>query len=512
MNRATRNAAELFTDGRYEEAARAGRQALSTDPENLDLLNLLALAEAHLGEFDAAEDALKNALNAAPATDAVLANLENSMGYVALQRGDSDAAVTAFQMALDRCPQHVEANFNLGCTVQETDAKRAGDAYRTVLSVAPDHQGALNNLGSLLLAQNDLEQATALYRQAVSAHPGDTLSLRNLAKAHRHAGNLKEALSLFDQAIRVAPRDPEIQFGRALTLLTAGDYRAGWPAYRWRYQVDGNPRRHADLPEWKGQALRGQTVLTHTEQGFGDALQFARFVPEAAARGAKVILECPAPLTRLFSSISGVDRVLSRGSKPPAVDFQVPLLELPGLFDAGLDDLPSSPYLSAAVSDTPRLPPGDRRRMRVGVVLGTKSRTPGSDTKSLELNTASRIVSSPYIDAFLLQVDATEAERTRYRMAGATDLTQQIDDFADTAALIEQMDLTIAVDTAVAHLAGAIGKPVWILLHAYPDWRWLTDREDSPWYPTARLFRQPTPGDWAGVGEQVCAALERLAS
>lgn len=498
-----RTAADLYGAGRYADAAAECEAALAIAPGDPNLLNILALSKSGLGAHDDADDLLRDGIGRAPAGSILAASLYSSRGFVALRKGDRVAAETAMRAALAIDPNHADTNANLGCLLQDGDPAAAAACYKRALETNPDHLVALNNLGSLKLARGDVSGARDLYRRAVERAPDDPLSLRNLGKALRHGGDVTAALPFFEKAATLAPTDVDCQFGRALTLLMAGDYERGWEAYRWRYRLPDNPPRHTGLPEWTGGDPAGRTILVHTEQGFGDAIQFARFVPPLVARGAKVVLECPEPLTRLFGSLEGLKILLVRNRPPPPVDCQIPLLELARILGARPDNLPAPPYLSARHATVQHVLMSRPGRFKIGLVPGTRSKMSGSGRKSLPPPLGASLLGIPAVDFYLMQPDAAPADRVPYLDAGAVDLAPRMPDFAASAALVEQLDLVVTVDTAMAHLAGALGKPVWVLLHAYPDWRWMASRADSPWYPSARLYRQRSPGDWTGVVDAV---------
>lgn len=414
-------------------------------------------------------------------------------------------------------------------------ANRASEALalcRAVLADHPEEARAHHLLGLVLLQDGQAEAALPSLRRAAAT--GDTAALAALATALRSLGHIDEAVKAAQAATRARPDNAELRVNlgnalqearrfddaiaaygaalaqspdlvaahvnRGLALLRAGRYAEAWPEYEWRWQRPGVPVHYRRFPAWQGEDLDGRTLLLYLEQGFGDALQFVRYLPRVLRRGGTVVMECASPLERLFAAnLPGVT-VFRHGTPPPDFDLQASLPSLPAIFRSTLDDLPAPVAYLRAPDDGPTLPP--LPRPRIGLAWAGSAAHAGNLQRSLSVTDLADIVARPGRAWVSLQVGPRAAEAAS--LPGITDLSPLIGDFADTAALIEQLDLVVTVDTAVAHLAGALGKPVWILLPWHADWRWLDGREDSPWYPTARLLRQPAPGAWDPV-------LQRLA-
>jgi hypothetical protein len=298
-------------------------------------------------------------------------------------------------------------------------------------------------------------------------------------------------------------------WNRGLARLAAGDYARGWEGYEWRWRVADLKLKERTFacPRWQGEPLAGRTILVHSEQGLGDTLMFARYLPLVAVRGGRIVLECQAALTRLLEALSCVAQVVAQGDPLPEVDCQVPLLSLAGLIGTRLGSIPDeTPYLPTQTwsNRVPVLPPG--KGLRVGLVWGGAAKP--TLKRSIPLSMFAPLFAIPGITWYSLQMgehaiqlmDLPEGRKPH-------NLAPLIRDFADTAALVGQLDLVISIDTSVAHLAGGLGTDLWVMLMASPDWRWVSGDSDSPWYPSARLFRQPRPGDWASVVEEVRRAL-----
>jgi hypothetical protein len=331
---------------------------------------------------------------------------------------------------------------------------------------------------------------------------------------------LPEAISCYEQALTLKPAFGDAQWNLALARLVGGDFARGWPAFqkRWQTRRLAAHRRSFAVPPWDGSDPAGRTILVHAEQGMGDVIQFCRYLPLLRARGARTVLLIDGAWRRLASllrSLDGVDLLALDLADAGAFDLHCPLLDLPLRFGTELATIPARvPYLAAdpARADWRARLAGDGTP-RIGLVWAGNRNNTRDRLRSLELELLLPLLALPGLRWFGLQVgDGRDDLETRRMPPGFTDLGPELHDFADTAAALAELDLTISVDTSVAHLSGALARPTWVLLPAAPDWRWLLERTDSPWYPTARLFRQPAAGDWASVVARVAEALSALAA
>ncbi|HEX6512541.1 MAG TPA: tetratricopeptide repeat-containing glycosyltransferase family protein, partial [Chloroflexota bacterium] len=372
-----------------------------------------------------------------------------------------------------------------------------------------------NNRGTLLQELGRPREAVAAYRQALAIRPHYPEALHNLSEALQDLHQMRDAIATCEQALALDPEFADAHCGLAFALLREGDLKRGFEQYEWRFRRrDYLPlRRELQGPAWQGEDLKGKIVLLYVEpaQGFGDTLQFARFAPELAARGAMVLVECQPALVRLFGSLAGAAGIVSLGGHLPAFDLQASLMSLPYLLGTTLETIPASvPYLAppADVQTRWRKRLGAGGAFRVGLVWATH---PGHERRrsprTLALDALTPLASIPRIQLFSLQKGAASLPADM----GLIDLGPELGDFADTGAAIMNLDLVISVDTAVAHLAGALGRPVWTMLPFAAEWRWQLERRDSPWYPSMRLFRQPIWGDWTSVVAEVAAGLASLA-
>jgi tetratricopeptide (TPR) repeat protein len=475
------------------------------------------------------------------------------LGNVLAERGETEAAIAAFRDSLQVAPDHAPTWFNLAnALLAAARPVEAVEAFVGCLRVDPELGAAYLNLATTLRGLVMLDQAKTmaehavrcmpdggeaklclaavlhdraeyaaavrLYRQVLAREPCHGGALSSLGNSLRALGHVAESLAAHDRAIAAAPEEPEFRFNRATALLAAGDFARGWDEYEWRWRYPAGRDRRLG-PAWQGEAIVGRSILLHAEQGLGDTLQFVRYVPMVVARGARVILEVQPSLVRLLQSLPGVEHVIARGDALPAYDTHCPLLSLPRVFSTRLETIPAAhPYLSAdpgavAAWDA-RLPVGGG--LRVGLVwAGSPHRDNALShlvdlRRSISLAELSPLGGNADVHLISLQKDRAD-EPSSPSVASLIDLMPEIEDFADTAALVANLDLVIAVDTSVAHLAGGLGRPVWLLARYNGCWRWMHNRADSAWYPGMKIYRQQRPLDWSGVIRDVRADLVAFA-
>ncbi|MDB5430272.1 MAG: hypothetical protein JWP35_1388 [Caulobacter sp.] len=389
-------------------------------------------------------------------------------------------------------------------------------AFDQALAVSPGSARGWRNLAGVLMAQGNLDPALTALDRALSLKPDYADALLARAQLLDRMGRPKEAVSAFDRLLELAPGHEAARYGRAVAALRAGRLEEGWPdlELRWKRTGAGNPSRYPK-PLWLGQTpLRGKRLLIHQEQGFGDLIQLARYAPLAAAAGASVYLQVRAPAKALMETLKGIGGVFAPGEVLPDIDLQTPVFSLPLAFGTTLATLPAEvPYLAAPPERLAlwqeRL--GPATRPRVGLAWAGNPEQADDHNRSMPLAALLKGVLPGLGDRFefiSLQKDLSPEDGAQLaRTPAIRTLGGPLNDFADTAAVIAHCDLTISVCTSTAHLAGALGRPVWVMLSHHPDFRWMTARTDSPWYPSARLFRQPAPGDWEAVAAQVAQGL-----
>ena len=469
-------------------------RALRILPDNPAVLGNRGIALAELGRHAEALTCIVTVARLRPDDPATLVN----RGSLLVQLGRPIEALADYDRAAalrpDQAPIHANrANLLL-------DLRRpaeALDAYDRALALRPDHAPTVADRGNALLALDRPSEALAAYDAALRIDPGNADTLDHRGKALQILGRLDEALASYDDAVRRAPNVPAMRVHRGLCRLLLGDFANGWRDYESR-----RPPPVAPWPE----SLAGKTVLLQAEQGLGDSIMFCRYAPLVKALGAIVLLRVPRSLVRLLATLPGVDWVVGTDEPLPLHDFACPLMSLPFRFGTVPVEVP---YLTATQALTAtwadRLP--GNGRSRVGLVWSGNADHPNDRNRSIPLSRFARLVEGD-ADFVCLQNDVRPTDDAALRDILVPEPRER--DFADTAALIASMDVVVTVDTSIAHLAGAMGKPVWILLPHDPDWRWMLGRDDSPWYPSARLFRQPAPGDWDSVLDIVAQELSRI--
>jgi len=424
--------------------------------------------------------------------------------------GDLDAAARLYGQALLLDAKLPDVYNNFGVVLRRLGKGEAAVAcYRRSLVLKPDNAGAYTNLGNVLREIGRLEVAAASHRRAVALAPDSADAHYNLGLALRDLGDSDAALEEFAKALKLDPDHADCRWDRALTLLQKGDFKEGFKEYEWRWKLKRAEPRNFKQPLWDGGALKGKTILIHAEQGFGDMIHFARYIPMVKAKGGNVVVEVAQPLARLFSTIPGVGQVVNQGAQLPRFDVYAPMMSLARILGTTLETIPANvPYLKAPEAHGPQLPATMSRARKVGIVWAGRATHQNDANRSVTFTNFVELLGLPQTTVYSLQQGpAADDIAAGGCQAFVLDIGRRMRDFADTAAVIEQLDLVISVDTAVAHLAGALGKPVWVMLPYPGDWRWMLERDDSPWYPTMRLFRQQRPGVWDPVFERARKAL-----
>lgn len=465
--------------GRPREALAAFRRALALNPHNAALLSNLGVVLANLGEHEEAVRFYRQGIKIEPEASYIQSNLADAL--MKLSRYDEAVAV----------------------------ATRA-------CSLAPGNYEALNNLGSSLFELGRFDEAAVALRRSLDINPENPNALGNLGGVLRDMGKLDDAIPYLRRATELAPQQAVARKNLGLALMQRGEYREGWPEYGWRWLADGRAPRNYDKPLWQGEPLDGRTLLLYTEQGLGDALQFVRFVPVLAAQGARVILEVHPQLRALMCSLKGAAEIIPLWSQTPPFDTFLPIMDVPGVTGMTVDTIPCPiPYLAAA----PERVTAWRERLgdggfKVGVVSQGYNDTPRKRARTAPLPAFAPLAEIEGVRLISLQKPAdAQADPYTERLGLETfgpDFDAGPDAFMDTAAVIENLDLVVTIDTSVAHLAGAMGKAVWIALPLVPDWRWGNDGAECPWYPNARLFRQRIAGDWETVFAEIAGELRAL--
>lgn len=544
------DAVSLHRQGRFDEAEKIYRRILKTNKNDFNALHMLGMlnhqrnkpGEAYelitsaLKIFPRSPDALSNlgfVLHALRRNDEAMASIDkaleiapthldalNNRGNLLLALSRPEEAIAAFDRVLELEPRHVLARINRGNALSE--AGRGADAladYNAALELQPGNPYALYNRGNALRALGRDADAIEAYGAALLSLPTHMPSWANLGLTLMALNRHDEALDAYRKALELEPNNADIAFNEALALLTTGDYKRGFERYESRWQrsmLDGKPR-FRQRP-WLGDApLDGKTIFLHAEQGLGDTMMFARYAPVLARSGAKVVLEVQPELKEIFAGFAGVATVLARGEQTPAFDLHCPLASLPLALKTEPSSVPADdlPYLKASE------PHVARWRSRIEALPGPRVAIAWSG-RADHFNDRNRSIALAQLEPLLrtrgvsfVSIQHEPRPEDAHQLAGQPGMLHvggDLKDFTDTAAVLALCDVTICVDTSVAHLSAAMGRPTWLMVPFQPDWRWTADRERSPWYPDVRLFRQPAPGDWNSVVAGLAEALAKLAS
>jgi len=519
------------------------RKAVAAAPLRIDLKAEYGIALAEAGEPAAALDLLEDLLPALAAQRQDAGVVYAALGDACLALDRLDDATGHYRTALAKEPENTAALVNLGTALQrQRRHKEAIAVYESALRLEPSNLGAMTNLGVALQESGQVDDSLAILKCAAALAPDDPGIRTDLAVSQLKAGDMEsaedtlnraiacdsgygrawsnlgnllqsrlliaEARMAHENALAIDPDEPEFHWNYAITLLLDGALKEGFAEYEWRRRKSGLARPRVAGPAWDGTTPRGRTILLHAEQGLGDTMQFSRYAPLLARAGARVILACPEQLAPLLSTLDGPLEIVSKLNAASVYDCHAPLMSLPHLMGTTLKNIPVNvPYLSVPPA-TPSPLPASQGGKRIGLVWAGNPDNPDARHRSLPLETLRPLFDLDGIEWISLQVGPARRQILETGLL-VHDLAP---DLSAAAAAMAELDLVITVDTALAHLAGALGRPFWLLLSHAPDWRWLLDRDESPWYPTARLFRQPAPGDWAPIVEQVRDQLQAAAT
>jgi tetratricopeptide (TPR) repeat protein len=502
----------LREKGSFEEAVSCFQKAIHLNPDNANAYHNLGNTLDDLGKVEGSIRCYQKALQINPSNVIHYKCLGNALR----ETGQLDESLEILSQALDRFPDDPEAYFNLGAALKAKGRlDEAVECYRKAIDLNPYLPQAFYNLGNVFKEKGQIEEAVEQFQKALELDPNFAETYNNLGMIYKETGELGKALLMFQKAWEVKPGFAEAKWNMGLACLLGGNFLEGWEGYEWRWEKGDYKKykRPFSKPLWNGEDISRKTILLHAEQGYGDTLQFIRYVPLVAERSGRVWVECPRDLVNLLGDLVGGKQVITRGDPLPEFDFHCPLMTLPKVFGTTLDSIPSkNPYLKA----DPDLKRSWQERInsdplnfKIGLVWSGNPEHLNDRNRSCSFETLSPLFQIQKVQIFSLQKgEGSEEAKHCAGNWGLVDFTDRIHNFSDTAALIENLDLVISVDTAVAHLAGALGKRVWLLLPFSPDWRWLLGRDDSPWYPTMGLYRQTEPGNWREVIQRVVADLK----
>ena len=506
-----RDAEEALVRGSVGKATALYHGILRLVPDHTGALRQLAAIEVNVGDPASALELFERARQKEPLD----ADLCHGIATALRLMGRGTEAEMAVKAALKIDPGHSPSLYDSAMALQQ----RGDNAGASKLYLALAAQGALRfdamfNRGVTLYRMGNFLAAERWFHAAGQIDPTSAKPFINLGMIYRIWGFAPQAVACQEHAVKLEPDNADAHWNLANALLVGGDFVRGLAEYEWRFKRRGRAERPAELPlnipRWTGEPLGGKTILITLEQGLGDAVQFARFAADVAARGGRVVIECRPELAKLLATVPGVAATVAPGMPVPEAACYAPLMSLPHLLGTTLATLPAKvPYLT--VSANVSVPTLAGEGLRVGLVWRGNPQHENDRQRSLSLDLLTPLLDVEGVTFFSLQVDAAAAEQPSGAWAGKMiDLAPTLTDFARTAATIQALDLVISVDTAVAHVAGALAKPVWVLISEGNDWRWLRDRDDSPWYPTLRLFRQHKRRRWPPTVRVVKGALAAL--
>ncbi|MDR4499745.1 MAG: tetratricopeptide repeat protein [Candidatus Scalindua sp.] len=499
--------AALQKTGRVDDAIRCYRRALDIKPDYFLAHSNLGSALQETGAFEEAVQRYQMARQISPDSEVI----HNNLGTALKKLGKFSEAEESYRKAIALKPDYAEAYNNLGTVfLEQRKLQEAVSSYNLALELKPDFAMAYSNLGMVLRELGKFDDAIDSCKKALGIDPDCPESYNNLGASLQAANRLEEAIACYKQATSLNPDYALAHMNMSLALLLAGNFDDGWQEYEWRLRIRNHIPATLKKHMWDGSSLNGKSILIHTEQGFGDTIQFARYLPMVQVLGGKVILECQNELICLLRDFSGIDEFLEyTPTCKPAIPFDVhlSLLSLPRIFGTTLDTVPADiPYIKVDSQLVKKWSKrvGNNDNFKIGIVWAGSSKNINNMNRSCSLADFAILAEIPGITFYTLQKGPASGEAANSPEGmEIINLEKELEDFADTAAVIANLDLVISVDTAVVHLAGAMGKPVWNLLTFAPSWRWLQKRDDSPWYPTMRLFRQSHPHVWTHIFQQV---------
>ena len=455
-------------EGNLDYAKYVYQHVLGIDPQNADALHLLGVSVYQSEQYDIAINLITQAIQIDSTKPLFFTNLGN-----------------AFQ--------------------KQGKLEQSTQAYQKAIQIQPDYADAYYNLGNAFQKQGKLEQSTQAYQKAIQIQPDYAEAYFNLGNSLREQGKLKESTQALQKAVQIQPDYADAHFNLAMLLLLQGQFVEGWEKYEWRWDSSlKSQKRNFKRPLWDGTSLSSKSILIYAEQGFGDSIQFVRYIdlfPDTTT----IIVACQPELKSLLKRIGRIDILVTKGEDIPKFDFHAPIVSLPHIFGTVLETIPAKiPYLYPDKNSDFAFLSNDERDLKVGIAWAGSPTHINDRNRSISLNNFKCLLDIKGCEFFSLQVGEHHRDIKRCGYSRIIkDLGKQFTNFHHTASAILQLDLVISVDTAVAHLAGALGKPVWTLLPFIPDWRWMLNRSDSPWYPSMTLFRQRKRGDWHSVFQEI---------
>ncbi len=499
-----------YQSGQSEQAIDLLRQAIALDPRQPMYHSNLGNALRTIGNLEEAEASCRRAVELQPS----YAEAHNNLGVVLEQRGQLPEAAKCFREAVRQKPDYAEAYYNLGLAMKRLgQLDKAVPCYARAVRYRPNYAEAHCSLAKALKDLHREREALVSYAEALRLKPSYPEALNGRGAIYLEQGRIAEAIDHFTEAVALRPKGADSHLNRGLALLQLGRFTAGWPEYEWRFQFEDMPERQLPKPRWQGESLAGRTILLHAEQGLGDTIHFVRYAVILAEQGARVIVECQRPLLPLLKTCPGIAQLVASGDELPEFDFHCPMMSVPGVVGTTVETIPASPaYLAAEPDriDRWRQELGSDGQFRIGIAWQGNPQLSDDRRRSFRLSEFAPLAAVPGVQLFSLQKGPGEEQLCKQSWS-CIDLASRIDPpgeaFLDTAAVMNVLDLVVSSDTSILHLAGALGVRAWAALTYAPDWRWLLDRPDTPWYPSVRLFRQSLQDDWTSVFAQMAAVL-----
>jgi tetratricopeptide (TPR) repeat protein len=509
---ALQKAFQLHQRGLTAQAEEIYRSILRVDPRNFDAQHLLGLVCHQTGRRDEAEQLLRAAVAVRPDS----AEAQYNLGTALADAGKHDHAVDSYRTAVTLQPGRPENHYNLADALSELGrSDEAIVAYCEAVRLRPNYTKALLNIAREYRNQERHAEAIDCYQQILRYEPGSTRALSRMGATLVNLGRYDEAIDYYRRSIRLDPKDAITRRSLGSLLLLLGQFDEGWAEYEYRWQCDDMKLPAIPIPYWDGRPLGGRNIVIVGEQGLGDVLQFVRFAPILKEHGAAAVaVKCSSPAVKLLAAAAGIDEAIAVGTMRLHCDCFMPLMSIPRLLGTNLETIPANvPYLRVPADRATRWANefAQLDGLKVGIAWQGNPEHVRDRQRSVPLTQFAPLAAVPGVSLVSLQKGhGSEQLATAPAAWQITDVGSRLTDLADAAAIVRQLDLVVTVDTALAHLAGGLGVPVWLALAALPDWRWLLHRDDSPWYPTARLFRQPTMGDWGRVFQRMGEELRGL--
>ena len=500
----------------YKMAIRVYTDALKINPKDFNMFNNLGIVFELIGDSNRAIEAYKQAVKINPK----YAKAINNIGVVLYKQKRYKESAQIFEIALQSDSDYNEVYSNKGAAYNKAkDYDKAIESLEMAILKMPNHGGAYTNLGNVYNKLHDYKTAAKMHEKSIELEPNGSNAYSNVGTSYKYLGLSDKAITSYKKAIELDPNFVNAHFDLATMYLASEDFKNGWKEYEWRFRKEEmipHIIKHKDIftkPLFTGvENIKGKTLLLHSEQGYGDSIQFIRFAPQLKEKfGCKIAVKCREGLKELFKTIDEIDVIVDRSEETPAFDYQLSIMSMPFILDMkSTDELPKKiPYLKA-IFDKDLEIKKEKDKINIGICWSASLTGESYEGKVFDLKFFEPLMNNPKINLYSLQVgDGSEDIKKLGYEDKIIDLTHKLTDFSKTASLINELDLVISSDTAVAHLSGALNKPVWIPLQKIPDWRWTNKGETTKWYPSAKLFRQKTAKVWESVFQSINAKLSK---